>query len=176
MVTRPSPFSSAASRSRSAACRHRDGLAGQQARSFRRRRVRGGLKRDVARDHHDRDAAIAHRLPDRDLQNAGHLVGPGDQLAIVAALLEQVFRMRLLEISGADFGRRDLRRNGKHRHARAVAIEQAVDEVQVAGPAAAGADRELARQMRFGTGRESGDLLVPDMDPFDLALPADRIG
>ena len=68
-----------------------------------------------------------------------------------------------------------MRGDGEHRHARAVAIEQAVDEVQVAWPAAAGADGELAGQMRFGTGREGRDLLVPDMDPLDLALAADGI-
>ncbi len=98
-------------------CRHRDRVAGQQAFCFRRRRVRGGLKRHIARHHHDRDAAIAHCLPNRDLQYSGHLVGPRDQLAIMTALLEQSLRMGFLEISGADLGRRDLRRNGKHRHA-----------------------------------------------------------
>ena len=61
-------------------------------------------------------------------------------------------------------------------HARAVTVEQTVDEVQIARPAAARADRELARQMRLGAGRERGDLLVPDMDPLDLALPADGVG
>ena len=30
--------------------------------------------------------------------------------------------------------------------------------------------------MRLGAGREGGDLLVPDMDPLDLALPAERVG
>jgi hypothetical protein len=30
--------------------------------------------------------------------------------------------------------------------------------------------------MRFATGRESRNLLVPHMYPFDLSLPADRIG
>ena len=62
----------------------------------------------------------------------------------------------------------------EHRHARAVAIEEAVDEVQIARAAAAGADGELARQMRLGARRERGDLLVPDMNPLDLALPAKR--
>src|SRR5882672_11660592 len=82
-------------------CWHRDGLAGQQARYLRWRRVRSRLKGDVAGNNHDRDAAIAHRLPDRDLENPGHLVGSRDQLAIIAALLEQIFRVGLLKISGA---------------------------------------------------------------------------
>ena len=30
--------------------------------------------------------------------------------------------------------------------------------------------------MRLGAGRESGNFLVPDMDPLDLALPAKRVG
>ena len=69
-----------------------------------------------------------------------------------------------------------MRGDGEHRHARAVAVEQAVDQVQVAGAAAAGADRELAGQMRVGAGGEGRDLLVPDMQPVDLALPAQCVG
>ena len=68
--------------------RHRDGSAGQHARGLRQRRICGGLKGDVTRKDHHRDAPIAHCLPDRDLQNAGHLVGSRDQFTIVTALLE----------------------------------------------------------------------------------------
>ena len=84
--------------------------------------------------------------------------------------------MGFLEIACADLGRRDLRSDGEHGHPRAVAVEQAVDEMEVAGTAAAGADGELARQMRLGARREGRDLLVSDMDPFDLALAAKRVG
>ena len=84
--------------------------------------------------------------------------------------------MRFLEIAAADLGRRDVRGDREHRDARAVAVEQAIDEVQIARPAAARADGELAGQMRLGAGRERRDLLVPDMDPLDLALPAQRVG
>jgi hypothetical protein len=51
-----------------------------------------------------------------------------------------------------------------------------LNEVQIAGTAAAGADRELTRQMRLGTSREGRNLLVPDVDPLDLALAAERVG
>ena len=84
--------------------------------------------------------------------------------------------MSFLKVSGAELGRRDLRRNGKHRQARPVTIEQAIDQVEIAGPAAPGADRKLSGQVRLGAGRKSRDLLVPDMHPLDLALAADRIG
>ena len=94
----------------------------------------------------------------------------------MAALLEQRLRMGFLEIAGTDLRRRNVRGDGKHRHAGAVAVEQAVDEVQVAGSATAGADREFAGQMRLGAGREGRDLFVAHVHPFDLALAAQRVG
>jgi hypothetical protein len=48
--------------------------------------------------------------------------------------------------------------------------------VKVARSATPGTDRKLSCHVRFATGRESRDLLVPHMHPFYLALPADRIG
>ena len=57
-----------------------------------------------------------------------------------------------------------------------MTIEQAVDEVEVAGRAAARADGEFTCRMRFGARREGRDFLVPDMNPLDLALPAKRVG
>src|SRR5262244_4465629 len=94
----------------------------------------------------------------------------------MAALLEQLLRVRLLEIARADFRRRDLGGDCEHRQARAVAVEETVDEMQVAGPAAAGADRKLTGEMGFARGGKRCDLLVPDMNPFDLALMAQRVG
>src|SRR5262249_43627034 len=97
-------------------------------------------------------------------------------LAKMAALLEQFLRVRLLEIAGSDFRRGDLGCDGQHRQARAVAVEQAIDEMQVARSAAAGADRELTREMGLATGGKRGDLLLPDVNPSDLALAAQRVG
>src|SRR5512132_3018846 len=68
------------------------------------------------------------------------------------------------------------RSDAEHGPTRAVAVEHAIDEVQAARPAAPRARREIARQMRLGTGRERGDLLVPDVNPRDLPLPADGVG
>ena len=77
----------------------------------------------VAGQHHHRHAALADGLADRDLQHTRHLAGARDELAVVATLLEQRLRVRLLEIAAANLGRRDLRGNAEHRNARAVTIE-----------------------------------------------------
>ena len=53
-----------------------------------------------------------------------------------------------------------------------MAIEQAVDEVQIARAATAGADRELAGQMRLGARGEGRHFLVADVNPLDLRLAA----
>ena len=148
----------------------------QQRLGCRQRRRRCFLQCDVTRDHHNRDAALRHGLTDRDLEGARHLACVGDQLAVVAAFAEQVLRMGLLEIARPDLGRREVGRDRQHRHARAMAIEQAVDEMQVAGAAASGAHRKAAAEMRLGARREGSDLLVAHVEPFDLSLAADRVG
>ena len=148
----------------------------QQPRDLGQRRIGCRLQRHIAGHYHDRHAALGRGLADRDFEHARHLVGAGDQLAIMAALFEQVLRVGFLKIAGAGFGRRNLGGDREHRDARPVTIIEAVDQVQIARAAAAGADRERAGQMRLRTRRKRGDLLVPDMDPLDLALPANRVG
>ena len=83
--------------------------------------------------------------------------------------------MRFLEVPRADLGRRNLRGDREHGYAGSVTIEQAVDQVQIARPAAPGADRELTRQMRLGTRCEGCDFFVPDMHPLYLPLAAKRV-
>ena len=84
--------------------------------------------------------------------------------------------MRLLEEVRTDLGRGDLRRDRHHRHARALAVEETVDEMQIAGAAAAGADGEVPRDMGVGAGGEGGDLFVAHVQPFDPAAPANGVG
>ncbi len=143
---------------------------------FGYRRFMGRLQGDVARQDHDRNAALANRLADCNFERARHLVSTGDQLAVMAALLEQVLRVGCLEISGPDFGGRNVRGDRKHGHARPMAVEQAVDEVQISGSAATSDDGEFPRQVSLGAGREGRDFFMPDVDPFDLALAPYRVG
>src|SRR5262249_945377 len=139
-------------------------------------RGRSALQGYVARDHDDRPATLAGRFADRGLEHRRHLSDARHQLATVAAFLEEILGMRLLEKPTADLGARNLRGDCEHGDARAVAVEQAVDKVQVARSAASCTDDELAGQVRLGAGRERADFFVPNMNPLDLALVADRVG
>src|SRR5580658_8674301 len=56
-----------------------------------------------------------------------------------------------------------------------MTVEQSVDQMQIARSAAAGADREITREMRLRTCCKGRDLLVPDMNPFDLSLATKRV-
>ena len=84
--------------------------------------------------------------------------------------------MGFLEIARADFGGRNVGRDGQNRDARAVAVEQTINEVEIAGAATPGKDGKRAGEMRLGACCKGRHLLMADMDPFDLALAADRIG
>jgi hypothetical protein len=99
---------------------------------------------NVARDDDQRHAALADRLADRDLEGARHLVGARDELAVMAALVEERLGMRLLEVAAAS--------DAEDRNTRAVAVEQAIDEVQIARTAAPGANCELTGYMRLRPG------------------------
>ena len=57
-----------------------------------------------------------------------------------------------------------------------MAVEQAVDQVQVARTTAAGAHGQLAGQMRLGARREGRALLMAHVDPLDRLLSPQRIG
>ena len=69
-----------------------------------------------------------------------------------------------------------LRRDRQHRDPAPVGVIQAVDQVQVARPAAACAHRQLAGQRGLRAGRERGGLLVAHVLPGDAAIAAHRIG
>jgi hypothetical protein len=56
-----------------------------------------------------------------------------------------------------------------------VGVEQAVDQMQVAGAATAGADRQLTGQMRLGTGGKGSGLFVAHVNPLNLFLTAQRV-
>ncbi len=111
-----------------------------------------------------------------DLEQARHLFGDADHLAVVAALFEEILRMGLLKVAGADLVAGDMCGDGEDGNTAAVAVEEAVDEVQVAGTAAGGADGERAGEVGFGSGGEGSDLFVADVRPLEGAIFADSVG
>ncbi len=151
--------------------RHHRAVRHQAMRLWRRGDARRS-QRHVARYDDDADAALGGRPTDRGLDCSRHLLGGRNQLAIAAAFAEQLVGVGLLKITGADLGRGNVGGDRNDRHARALAVVEAVDQVQVTRAAAAGADRELAGDMRLGTGGKSGDLLVAQMQPGDPAMAA----
>ena len=80
-----------------------------------------------------------------------------------------------MEVIGADLCGRNISRNGEDRHARTMAIEQSIDEMQISGPATARAHREFAGHMRLGTGRKGGNLFVAHMQPLNLSLATNGV-
>ncbi len=100
----------------------------------------------------------------------------GNQFAIVAAFAEQILRVRFLKIAATDFGGRNLRGDGEYRRAAAMRIEQAVDEMQIAGTARPRTHRKLAGDLRFARGGKGGDLFMPDVNPVDRLSLAQRVG
>jgi hypothetical protein len=95
-------------------------------------RLRDGLRgclegRDVSRQHDHRDAPLARRVLDGTLQRARRLAGVGDQLAVIAALAEELVGVGLLEVARADLRAGDVGRDRQDRGRAAVGVEQPVD-------------------------------------------------
>ena len=134
------------------------------------------LQGDVARDHDHGHAALGDGHADGAVEDLGQQIGVGDQLDVMAALLEQGLRMGRLEVVAADFRRRDVGGDSQHRHAAAMAVEQAVDQVEVAGTATPRADGQLAGQIGFCARGEGGAFLMAHVHPIDDVQPAQRVG
>ena len=62
-------------------------------------------------------------------------------------------------------------RDGQHRHPVALAVKQAVDEMQVPRTARPRADSKLAGDMGLRSGGKRCHLLVPRPHPTDFLLP-----
>jgi hypothetical protein len=124
-------------------------------------------QRDVAGQHNDGNTPLGDGDADRAFQDLRKLPGIGNQFDIMAAVPEQVFRMSSLEIINPDFAAGNMGRDCQNRHMVALAIEQAIDQMQIARTAAAGTDSKISGEMSLGACRESGGLLMAHVDPAD---------
>src|SRR5271170_6578827 len=133
-------------------------------------------ERNVAGNDDDRDTAFGYRHPDRSLENLRQLRGIGNEFDIMAAVLEYGFRVGSLKVVDSYLGAWDVCGNSQNRYAAALAIEQAVDQMQVSRAAAAGADRKASGEMGLCSRCESGSLFVPHVDPVNRLSPSQCVG
>ena len=130
---------------------------------------------DLAGNDDDCHAAAFEGAAHGDLQDLGELLGDAHELAVDAALTEQVLGVGLLEVPATDLLAGDVGGDGQHRHPAAVGIEEAVDQVQVAGPAAGGHHRQLSGDGGLASGCKRRRLFVADVFPADRAVAAQRV-
>src|ERR1700719_3075915 len=84
---------------------------------------------DVSGDSNHRNAPPRERGLHRNLQDPRHLFRLRNQLAIMAALREEMFWLGLLKISAPDFIAWNLRCDGQHRNTAAVTVVEPVDQM-----------------------------------------------
>src|SRR5277367_78628 len=94
----------------------------------------------------------------------------------MAALSEDMFRVRFLKISTPDFSARNLRRDGENGHTAPLAIVKSIDQVHIPRSAASGAHRQFAGEMRLRARRECACFLIAHANPLDVLARANRIG
>jgi hypothetical protein len=70
----------------------------------------------------------------------------------------------------------NLCRNRKHRRATPMAIEEAIDKVQIARAATARAHGNFSCKVSLRAGGKCGHLFMPYMQPFDLFTFSDYLG
>src|SRR5579859_5120784 len=90
-----------------------------------------------------------------------------DKLNIMTAFLEQQFRVRRLEVVGADLAAGNVCRNREHGCAAAMAVVEAVDQMEIAGTTTSRAHRQLACQIGLGAGSKCGTFLMAHMNPVN---------
>jgi hypothetical protein len=122
---------------------------------------------DVPGQNDNGNAALGNRDADSPLENLRKQLGIGDELYVVAAIPEQAFRMGRLKVVDPDLGAGDVGGDRQNRHAIALTVKQTIDQMQIAWTAAAGANGEVPRQVRFGSRRECRSLFMPHVDPVD---------
>ena len=93
----------------------------------------GALQEYLAGNDDDGDAVLLDGRTHRHLEDPRcHLRG-ADEFAVDTAFAEQILRVGLLEVLRTDLRARDVRRYRQHRHAAALCVEKAVDQMQIAG-------------------------------------------
>src|SRR5579863_3459450 len=83
--------------------------------------------------------------------------------------------MGLLEIIAADFRAGNLGGNRQNRNARAMTVEQSVNQMQISRTATSRAHRQLASQVSIRACGKRRRFFMPGMDPGDIASLSQRL-
>src|SRR5260370_12468258 len=133
------------------------------------------LKRDIAGNGNDSNTAFGDGSLHGNLEHARHLLRLRYQLAVMAALREQMLGIGLLKISAANFLARNLCGDGEDWNAAALTVVEAVNQMHVAGATTSGTYRQLAGEMSFGAGGERRCLRVSYTNPANVLSNSNRI-
>src|SRR6266478_4363179 len=126
----------------------------------------------VPGQHNDGNSTLRDCRLNGGLQDARHLFGIGDQLAIMTALRKEIFGIRLLKVSATHLPTRNMCGNSEYWNTIALTIVKAIDQMHVPGPAAPGTHCQCSREMRFGSRSKSCHLFMPHMHPLKIVLYA----
>src|SRR5580658_1442697 len=132
----------------------------------------GIFQSHVPGQHNHGDSTLRDGRLNGGFQNARHLVGVGDKLAVVAALREDMFRVGLLKVCAANLPTRDMCGNSEYWNTVALTVVKPINQMHVAGPAAPCAHRQFPREMRFGSRSKSSHLFMPDVHPINTLFYA----
>src|SRR5258708_2955209 len=84
---------------------------------------------NISGQGHDRYTSPRERGLNRDFQDPRHLLRLGNQLAVMAALRKEMFRVGLLKVPASNLLAWNLCRHGEDRNAAAVTVVEPVDQM-----------------------------------------------
>src|SRR6267378_5867519 len=85
---------------------------------------------------------------------------------------KEIFRISLLKVSATNLTTRNMCGNSEYWDTVPLTVVEAIDQMQVPGPAAPGANCQCSRQMRFGSGGKSPRLFMPHVHPLNILFYA----
>jgi hypothetical protein len=131
-----------------------------------------GVGRLVVDRERDVDGhALRQRGAAGEVEHVVDVLGAHDALVVGGEVREQVVGVEVLQVAGADEVVVGHPGHGQQRHALQAGVEQAVGEVDGAGPGRGEADAEPARHARVADGRHGADLLVADVHVAEAVVP-----
>src|SRR4051812_5852715 len=133
------------------------------------------LQRDIAGNGNDSNTTFGYGGLHGNLEHARHLLRLRYQLAVMAALREEMLGISLLKISAANFPARYLGGDGEDWNAAALTVVKAINQMHIPRATASGTYCQLAGKMGLGAGSEGRYFLVSYTNPANVLSNANRI-